>query len=216
MANLNGKAFIYLLIAIISLFCFIYSIIDYKESFVLYIELYTTIGCFIFYIGAFYKEIKNIKVTTSETPTGIFIFIINYIFSCKFLFSILLASFFKFIILDLLLLNKSNFNLPFLTVLTTWTTKVILPFLNILNLIYNIRIKRITNIYDITAMTIIFIVFAIINLFLRLLIFNTNSSFGKIMTDTSGDALLCLVFAISGLPLHDYFIDYKSNESLLG
>lgn len=213
---MNIKVFIYLLMAIISLFCFVYGIVDYKENFVPYIELYTTIGCFIFYIGAFYKEIRNIKVNSNEIHTGVLMYIVNYIFSYKFLFSILLASFFKFTILDSLLLSKSVFNLPFLKVMLILTAKVVLPFLNILNLIYNIRVKRITNIYDITAMATVFIVFAIFNLVLRLLIFNTNSSFGKIMTETSGDALLCLVFAISGLPLHDYFINYRSSEALLG
>lgn len=215
MANLSVKVFIYFLLAAISLFCFIYGFINYKESFVPYIELYSTIGSFIFFIGAFYTEIRNLKLNSNESHTGIFIYILNYIFSYKFLFSILVASFFKFTILDLLILNKQVFNLPFITVLFLLVTKIILPILNVMNLIFNIKNKRVTNIYDISAMALIFFVFALINLLLRLLIFNTNSSFGKIMTDTTGDALLCLVFSISGLPLHDYFINYRSNDPLL-
>lgn len=211
----NGKMFVYLVIAIISFLCFIYGIINMKNTFIPSLEFYTTIGCFLFYIHAFYLELTNKKFTQNQSHSNCFLYVLRFILSYKFLFTILLASFLKFIILEVLLQESQIFNLPALTAITILTTKVLLPIFNIFNLIYNINRTRMTNAYDLTAMLIIFLIFGIINLILELCVFNTNNPFIKTLKKSIGEALLCLIFAISGIPLHDYFLNYKSEAHLL-
>jgi len=213
---INCKSIIYLAVAVFSLFCFINSLIESYQSFIPSLEFYTTLGCFLYFIYAFYLEISCLAFSHTTKYSNFIAYFVNFVFSYKFLFCILIASFLQYIIFFTLLQEKSSFSGNTLTSITLIGTRVVLPLFNVFYVICYITKCRITTRMDITIMFIIFMIFGGINLLLRALIFNKNSSFGSLFNLSLGEALLCLVFSISGIPLHDYFLKYRSaTEPLL-
>lgn len=210
------KAISYFLVSGISLFCFIHQLINNKQEFICSIEIYTTIGCFLFYGYLFYLEIKSETIRTSESITSSFcLYFLRFQLSYKFLFAILTASFLNFIIIESLQTNFSNFNKEFLVVLVMNLMKGFLPFFNVIILSFAFISYRSTIRRDITAMFLFFFLYFVLNLVLKIFIFYPNSEFWRIFEITLFNALLMLFFSISGLSLHDYLFKVNFNETLL-
>lgn len=216
MATITFKSIIYLIVSAVALFCFIYSMIHNRDEFVLSLEMYTTLGAFLYYGYSFFQELKggpNVPAA-DERSDNFCINIMRFIFSYKFLYTILIASLLNFIIQSLRS-NWENWDRDSGTVLVMVISKLFLPIFSILNVVYGIERGKLTSGNDLSGLIIAFTIYFVINVIILSTAFATQEKFSRIFWVTLGNVLLLLFLAMSAIPMHDYFFKVKAGERLL-
>lgn len=215
MVSITFKSIIYLLVSAIALFCFIYSMIHNRNEFVLSLEMYTTFGAFLYYGYSFFQELKGGNAGIVEERSDNFcVNIMRFIFSYKFLYSILIASLLNFVIQSLRS-NWENWDRDSGTVLIMVLSKLFLPIFSIFNVVYGIERGKLTSGNDISGLIIAFLVYFVINVIILSAAFATEEKFSRIFWVTLGNVLLLMFLAMSAIPMHDYFFKVKAGERLL-
>jgi len=216
MATLTFKGIIYFLVSAIALFCFIFSMIHNRDEFVLSLEMYTTLGSFLYYGYSFFQELKggSAPVVEDQSSSSFFVNILRFIFSYKFLYTILLASFLNFIIQSFRS-NWENWDRDSASLVVMVLSRFFLPIFSIFNVVYGIEKGRLSSASDLTGLIIAFSIYFIINLILLSSVFASYEKFSRIFWVTLGNVLLLLFLAMSSIPMHDYFFKVKAGERLL-
>ncbi len=215
--GLTFKSIVYLIVSIVALFCFTYSMINHKNEFVLSLEMYTTLGSFFYYAYSFFREIKGssfIADQNNDLKINFFSNMFRFIFSYKFLYSILISSYLGFIILSLRS-NWENWDRDNGTILVMVLSRIFLPIFSILNIAYGIEKGRLTTGNDLTGLIFAFLIFFLINVILLKSFFAPEEKFLTIISVTLGNVLMSMFLAISAIPMHDYFLKVKVEERLL-
>jgi hypothetical protein len=213
--SITFKSIIYLIVSALALFCFIYSMIHNRNELVLSLEMYTTLGAFLYYGYSFFQELKGGNAVIIEERSDNFcVNFMRFIFSYKFLYSIMIASLLNFVIQSLRS-NWENFDRDAGTVLVMVLSKLFLPIFSIFNVVYGIERGKLTSGNDITGLIIAFLVYFVINVIILSASFATEEKFSRIFSVTLGNVLLLLFFAMSSIPMHDYFFKVKPGERLL-
>ncbi len=215
MGKITFKSIIYLLVSAVALFCFIYSMIHNKNEFVLSLEMYTTFGAFLYYGFSFFLELKGAPDNVGDDRSdNLCANIMRFIFSYKFLYSILIASFLNFMILSLRS-DWENWDRDSGTLLVMVLSKLFLPFFSIFNVVYGIERGKISSGNDLSGLFIAFSIYFVINIIILSNVFSTEEKISRIFWVTLGNVLLLLCLAISSIPMHDYFFKVKAGERLL-
>lgn len=210
------KSIIYLIVSAISLFCFIFSMIHNRNEFVLSLEMYTTLGAFLYYGFSFFQELKGSSalLADDQPSSSFFVNVLRFIFSYKFLYTILIASFLNFIIQSLRS-NWENWDRDSASLLVMILSRLFLPIFSIFNVVYGIEKGRISTVSELTGLFIAFSIYFVINLILLSSVFATEEKFSRIFWVTLGNVLLLLFLSMTAIPMHDYFFKVKPSERLL-
>jgi len=213
--GITFKSIIYLIVSAIALFCLIYSMIHNRDEFVLSLEMYTTFGAFLYYGYSFFQELKGGSAPVVDDRSDNFcVNILRFIFSYKFLYSILIASLLNFIIQSLRS-NWENWDRDSTTVLVMVLSRLFLPIFSIFNVVYGIERGKLTTGNDLTGLLIAFMIYFVINVIILSTTFAHEEKFSRIFWVTLGNVLLLLFLAMSSIPMHDYFFKTKPGERLL-